>query len=1335
LNVAHNLTGRTNLLKSVSRPLGATFNLEYQRSGNTYAQPQSRWVLSRVNLFDGHAGDGDATVGNEFRTTTTTYRYENGVYDRFEREFYGYQKVTEEHRDPASDALYRSVVREFRIDTFFTRGLLASELTQDAAGRPFTKIEHTYTLQGVAADTVFPQLTKTLRSFYEGVSPAAKTTSTEQQFDALGNVTQFIDRGDDSTTDDDVQADIAYSACIGTYIVGTPTKIVVTHNGAEMRHREADVDCSTGNVTEVRQFVAGGTAVTDLTYLPNGNLQSVTDPANLNGMRASEAYTYDSTVQGYVTSVTDNVGYTSTAAYNLKYGKPESETDINNNTTTRVYDKVGRLVSVTGPYDQGGATPTIRFEYHPDDMVPWALTRHFDPFRDPSGVHTIDTVVFVDGLKRVLQTKKSATIFTGADTPADDNRMIVSGRVTFDFVGRAIQKFYPVDEASGSPGVFNTAPDPDGVPPTVTEYDVLNRPTKVTQPDPTLVVTTAYGFGPDRNNVLQLETTVTDENGVQKSTFHDVRDVVTSIKEPQGIWTSYKYDPMKQLVEVKDDKGNLTTLTYDNLGRTTGVNNPDTGATQTVYDLASNRTAKITANLTAAKPITYNYDQVNRLTSIAYPTFPANNVTYTYGLPGAAANRAGRITLVQDQSGSEERFYGKLGEVTREVKTIVGFTGAPPNTYVTQSLFDTFGRLRTLTYPDGEVLTYQYDAGGLVKQASGVKGPFTYNYINRLEYDRFQQRAFLETGNGVRSQHTYAKATRRLQNLRSAAAGAAPFQNLDYTYDKVGNVLSLSNDVALPAPSQFGGPTSQSFQYDDLYRLTNAGGTFQSAPGKSNNYSLSLGYDTIHNVLSKTQTNNIVQPSGTSIPQQKTSYQFTYAFPTSPAPRPHAATHVDNRTFSYDSNGNQTGWTNDLNGTTRTIVWDDENRIQSVSDNGHEMNYKYDDKGERVLKRGPQGETAYVNQYFTIRNGAIGTKHVYADETRVVSKLVVKQPTVEEKDRFFYHPDQLGSTNFVTEATGALFEHLEYFPFGETWVQEASNTLLTPYLFTSKELDEETDLYYYGARYYDPRTSQFLSTDPLMHSDPDKATATPALLNLYAYVANNPLRYIDPTGETLKLIGTDTDIKESFAALQKLTDNTLTLKDNGIVDISPTVGLGTQINRLHGAALVWGLIFSEKTTRIAVDKEKSSGTEPVRAKDEKGPLDAYVHWNPTQSDEFITGTDKSSQAESLAGKDSYILLGHELVHADRVTKGLDRYAPAILSHKFKNSKGQMVKELVSEEEWFVVGYSWKDAKAQGLPATGVIPSAITENSLRHENGLAPRVAYQTKDQLQKRGDW
>jgi RHS repeat-associated protein len=217
---------------------------------------------------------------------------------------------------------------------------------------------------------------------------------------------------------------------------------------------------------------------------------------------------------------------------------------------------------------------------------------------------------------------------------------------------------------------------------------------------------------------------------------------------------------------------------------------------------------------------------------------------------------------------------------------------------------------------------------------------------------------------------------------------------------------------------------------------------------------------------------------------------------------------------------------------------------QSLFDNGHEKTYKYDDQGHRTIKRGPQGETVYVNQFYTQRPGATGTKHVYAGTGRIASKLLRQDvpganpagKTPYEKDIYFYHPDHLGSSSYVTDLNAKLYEHLEYFPFGEGWIEENSNVQRTPYLFTAKELDEETGLYYYGARYYDPRTSVWQSGDPalingryfvdLTNPEHNRREFLPTLdlpggggvynssnLAVFTYTHQNPVKFTDPDGE------------------------------------------------------------------------------------------------------------------------------------------------------------------------------------------------------------------------------
>jgi RHS repeat-associated protein len=112
--------------------------------------------------------------------------------------------------------------------------------------------------------------------------------------------------------------------------------------------------------------------------------------------------------------------------------------------------------------------------------------------------------------------------------------------------------------------------------------------------------------------------------------------------------------------------------------------------------------------------------------------------------------------------------------------------------------------------------------------------------------------------------------------------------------------------------------------------------------------------------------------------------------------------------------------------------------------------------------------------------------------------------STSESFQYYYHPDHLGSTSYMTDASGEVYQHLEYFAFGETFVEEHSNTDRTPYLYNGKELDEETGLYYYEARYYDAKISVWLGVDPKMDKYPG--------LTPYNYVFNNPLVIVDFDG-------------------------------------------------------------------------------------------------------------------------------------------------------------------------------------------------------------------------------
>ena len=107
-----------------------------------------------------------------------------------------------------------------------------------------------------------------------------------------------------------------------------------------------------------------------------------------------------------------------------------------------------------------------------------------------------------------------------------------------------------------------------------------------------------------------------------------------------------------------------------------------------------------------------------------------------------------------------------------------------------------------------------------------------------------------------------------------------------------------------------------------------------------------------------------------------------------------------------------------------------------------------------------------------------------------------------------YHVDHLGSTSLVSDAEGLITQHVAYIPYGEVFVEQRNGSWNTPYLFNAKELDEETGLYYYGARYLDPTNATWLSVDPLFEK---YVGMTP-----YGYCAGNPVKMVDPDGEAPK---------------------------------------------------------------------------------------------------------------------------------------------------------------------------------------------------------------------------
>lgn len=114
--------------------------------------------------------------------------------------------------------------------------------------------------------------------------------------------------------------------------------------------------------------------------------------------------------------------------------------------------------------------------------------------------------------------------------------------------------------------------------------------------------------------------------------------------------------------------------------------------------------------------------------------------------------------------------------------------------------------------------------------------------------------------------------------------------------------------------------------------------------------------------------------------------------------------------------------------------------------------------------------------------------------------------------KIFYLSDHLSSTTIATDIEGRVIETIEYYPYGRIRYHDNREDV-SYYKFTGKELDEETGLFYFGARYYDPVVGRFISVDPLYADDQSRDMDKPQNLNLYAYPRNNPILYVDPEGK------------------------------------------------------------------------------------------------------------------------------------------------------------------------------------------------------------------------------
>ena len=770
---------------------------------------------------------------------------------------------------------------------------------------------------------------------------------------------------------------------------------------------------------------------------------------------------------------------------------------------------------------------------------------------------------------RALFTAKQGAKWNGTN---NDHGWNVSGFTAYDAKGRSVAtgqpEFVNHEEVNDLINYFNSG-NIELKNPTIQVYDMLDRVVLTTLPAAVGTVrptqTTSYQI---INNVRR--TTTTDPLGNRSVQTVDGRGNIISVQRLSKdggdplTFATYNYNGIGEMLSAIDAKGNPLTMVYDRLGRRTRMTSADIGTKEWQYDRAGNVIVERDSELThQGRQIRYLYDGMNRLTEIVYPF--SENTRYEYGAPNAPNNSAGRVTKILDETGSIEYTYGELGQVvteTREIK-LLPLSRGQTRTATMRYSSDYLGRMQEIVYPDGETVTYEYNYGGEITSVTGNRQGTTFNYVKNIGYDEFNQRVFIEYGSNVRTTYEYDQYRRWLSSIKTTDRGNNVIQDITYSFNDVGNVLGYTNNAHRHT-------TTQNYEYDDLYQLVTASGTSVSHPFGGNieystSYRQDFVFDNIGNMESKVSVSEV--SNGARI-GDNLSYDLSYNYYNGT----HKAEQIGNRFYTYDQNGNLIAeregghatntenyrpyyndgdiyWTEYGFGVVRPELatpqdgayqrnykWNERNLLSESSDSAYTVQYRYGADGQRAIKYvlNSSRSTLYYNKMWQVndsRDAAVQSKHIYVGETRIVTKNSSENNpnTLAEMQRmYYYHSDHLGSAQTVTNYQGNVHERLEYTPYGELWIDWKNTTDgdVTPFRFTGKELDEETGLYYYGARYLDPRTSRWLTGDPAIYQgdyipapgqSPDKLGGMGGLYNtfnfhVYGYAFNNPIRYVDPNG-------------------------------------------------------------------------------------------------------------------------------------------------------------------------------------------------------------------------------